>query len=393
MVNDYSGYMLASIIIRFFLVPLFSYYNIITVFFHKAKDKTLRIVNYVSIIFTVFTIFAIIACSIFISIYQSEYRFKSLEYQPPNNNITTVNEKKITHPICAYQVFNISAFDAFGFALGGYDIKHNETIFDNQMKIFFGENYSSHITYTVYELDKYFLFLKYYDSLTNTHVFAFRGFNSGPEIAFQLELFAAEYVIPFFEDNVPFLSFINENWLSFYTDFLNAFGLRFFSNGNLIVKYVNSIRKIYDQLNISQNENVLFTGINCGGVIAKISGTLLYQRSISFISFPIELDFLQNWFHYSLSDASLVTNVFNVESFFSVPDTQYANNIGIDTPAYQKSKYCTSDFCEMFSKLDNVYKTFCSMSEICGKGNQFDYYCQKTIGEKYVRIIRENLKR
>ncbi|KAK8857733.1 hypothetical protein M9Y10_016141 [Tritrichomonas musculus] len=385
--------MLASIIIRFFLVPLFSYYNIITVFFHKAKDKTLRIVNYVSIIFTVFTIFAIIACSIFISIYQSEYRFKSLEYQPPNNNITTVNEKKITHPICAYQVFNISAFDAFGFALGGYDIKHNETIFDNQMKIFFGENYSSHITYTVYELDKYFLFLKYYDSLTNTHVFAFRGFNSGPEIAFQLELFAAEYVIPFFEDNVPFLSFINENWLSFYTDFLNAFGLRFFSNGNLIVKYVNSIRKIYDQLNISQNENVLFTGINCGGVIAKISGTLLYQRSISFISFPIELDFLQNWFHYSLSDASLVTNVFNVESFFSVPDTQYANNIGIDTPAYQKSKYCTSDFCEMFSKLDNVYKTFCSMSEICGKGNQFDYYCQKTIGEKYVRIIRENLKR
>lgn len=162
--------------------------------------------------------------------------YGNLDYVPPYDNITIANENGVIHPFCLYDLYNVSTFDAFGYSLGGYDIKR--TIYENQMKIFFGENYSSHISHKIYELDQHFLFLKYYDSSVDTHIFAFRGYNSGPELAFQFELFVGFYVIPFFEDNVPFYGFLNDYWLSFYTDFMNSFGLKFFENNNQSLKYM-----------------------------------------------------------------------------------------------------------------------------------------------------------
>lgn len=391
-IQDYSDYLLSSIIIRFILVPLFSYYNICTVLFHKAKDKKLRIINYISIIFTFLVIVIIIFCIIYTEVYKSKYRINDLDYVPPFNNITRANSDMLIHPICEFNLFNSSAFDAFGYALGGYDLKRNKTIFENQMKIFFGENYSNHISYKLYEIDNNFLFLKYFDSISNSHIFAFRGYNSGPEIAFQFELFVSYYIIPFFEDNVPFYELINDYWLSFYTDFFNSFGLRFFENRNIITKYVKSIIEIYNKENFDDDDNVFFTGINCGGVIAKILGTLLHHKSISFISFPMDMNFLEHLFHFPSSYMSYVTNVFNIDGIFSHPDSDHAINIGIDMPIFYKSKFCSSGFCEIFSKTDNIYRTFCTMSEICGKGNQFNYYCKNTIGEKNLEIIRESLQ-
>lgn len=199
------------------------------------------------------------------------------------------------------------------------------------------------------------------------------------------------YIIPFFEDNVPFYGFLNEFWLSFYTNFFNSFGLRFFENQNLIVKYVKSIMNIYYKENLN-DERILFTGINCGGVIAKIVGTLLHQKSISFLSFPIDIDFIQNLFNFSSYYIGYITNIYNVDGFFSHSDSDYANNIGFSTPVFKKSKDCTSKFCDLESRLDNVYESFCAMSEICGKGIQFNYYCENIIGKKYLDIIRENIQ-
>ena len=90
-IQDYSDYLLSSIIIRFILVPLFSYYNICTVLFHKAKDKKLRIINYISIIFTFLVIVIIIFCIIYTEVYKSKYRINDLDYVPPFNNITRAN--------------------------------------------------------------------------------------------------------------------------------------------------------------------------------------------------------------------------------------------------------------------------------------------------------------
>ncbi|KAK8890333.1 hypothetical protein M9Y10_035108 [Tritrichomonas musculus] len=392
LINDYSDYLLASIIVRAIMIPLFSYYNILIVLYRKAKDKTIRYVNYASIVITVLIVLVIILGFSYSRIYRIKYRINDLDYFPPFKNITIANEHSLIHPICDLNIFGVSSFDAFGYALAGFDVNRNYTVFDNQMKIFFGNDYKKHISYHVYELDRYFQFLKFYDSSINTTIFAFRGYNSGPEIAFQFELFASNYIIPFFEDNVPFLGLINDYWLGFYTDFLHAFGLRFFENRNLMVKYVKSIREIYEKENFSEHDNVLFTGINAGGVIAKVVGTLSERRSISFISFPMAMDFLEHLFHFPSNYMSYVTNVFNIDGIFSKPDSEHTINIGIDTPLFHQSPFCTTGFCEIFSRVDYIYRTFCTMSETCGRGNQFNYYCRKTIGEKNLETIRENLQ-
>lgn len=104
------------------------------------------------------------------------------------------------------------------------------------------------------------------------------------------------------------------------------------------------------------------------------------------------MDFLESLFHYPESYISYVTHVFNVDGIFSHIDSDNANNIGIDTPLFYQSKWCTSGFCDIFSRTDHIYRSFCTMSEICGKGNQFNYYCVNTIGEKNLEIIRESLQ-
>ena len=390
--RNFNSFYLASVIIRFIFVPLFSYYNIVYFLLYKSKDSSLSIVLYISSISTILIIIVIASCFKFNDFYQAKYRIANLEYVPIDDNYTIINKKMINHPVCSYEIFDVSPIDAFGYSLGGYDVKRNKTVFDNQMKIFFGENYSNHISYTINEIDEHFLFLKYYDSLIDTHIFAFRGYNSGPEIAFQLELLATHYIIPFFEDIVPFYEVINRYWLNVYTNFLISFGLNFFENVNLMVKYVNSIINIYEKYNFTDDERVLFAGINCGGAIAKIVGTSLQRKSISFISFAIDNNLFNLMFGFSLPFVSLVTNVYNVEGFFSDQEPRYATNIGINIPVFDKKKFCTSGICDINSKTDNVYRTFCTISEICGKGNRFNYFCENIIGKDDVETIRMSLK-
>lgn len=202
--QNYSGYFLASIIIRCIFIPLFSYYNIIIQILYKPKDSSLKAILNISSIFTIIISIIIIFCYAFTVFYKSNYRIDNLEYSPILDNISIANEKMLDHAICNYDIYSISPIDAFGYSLGGYDIKRNKAVFDNQMKTFFGENYSSHIFYKLHELDEYFLFIEYFNSLIDAHIFAFRGYNSGPEFAFQLEALAMYYIIPFFEDNVPY---------------------------------------------------------------------------------------------------------------------------------------------------------------------------------------------
>ena len=393
LIQDYSDYLFASIIIRIILIPPLSYFNILcTIFYNRAKDKTIRYINYWALVITILIVIAVIGGVCYSFVYRSKYRINNLDYVPPFDNITNSDDDSITHPICDTEILDVSAFDAFGYSLGGFDVKRNKVVFDNQMKTFFGENYSNHISYTVYELDKYFLFLKFFDSSINTTIFAFRGYNSGPEITFQFELFISKYVLPLFEDVAPLLELINDFWISFYTGFFQSFGLRFFENRNLMVKYINSIIKIFHKENYQNNQRVFFTGINTGGVIAKILSGLLQRKSISFLSFPVEMDFVQRRFRFDDSYMNYITNVFQSDGVFSMPDGDHAINIAMDIPSFHQSKHCSSDFCEVFSRFDNIYRTFCTMSEICDKGNQFHEYCKTTIGEKNIEIIRDSLK-
>ena len=152
-----------------------------------------------------------------------------------------------------------------------------------------------------------------------------------------------------------------------------------------MANYVRSIIDIYPKENLI-DENVLFTGINCGPMIAKIFDTLLQHKSISFLSFPMKMNFLENLFHFYTKDISYVTNILNIGGFFSHHDSDYATYIGINTHIFYKS-----DFCDVFSRADNIYRSFCTMPEICRKGNQFNYYCLYTIGERNLEIIRKSV--
>lgn len=147
----------------------------------------------------------------------------------------------------------------------------------------------------------------------------------------------------------------------------------------------------YKNYSLDNEDKVIFSGINCGGVIAKIVGTLLHRNSISFISFPIDNNFFEIMFDFSTTYMSLVTNVFNVDGFFSDLEPRLATNIGINMPVFNKKAFCTSGICELNSKVDNVYRTFCTISETCGAGNRFYYFCENIIGKADLQIIRESL--
>lgn len=123
----------------------------------------------------------------------------------------------------------------------------------------------------------------------------------------------------------------------FHTDFLNSFGLNFFENDNLMVKYVNEIINIYNKNNL-ENERVIFAGINSGGIIAKIVGSMLKRKSISFLSLPFDNDLFNTMFDLDSSYLSLITNVYNVDGFFSSQEPNYATNIGIEIPVFDHKK-------------------------------------------------------
>lgn len=97
-------------------------------------------------------------------------------------------------------------------------------------------------------------------------------------------------------------------------------------------------------------------------------------------------------FDFSPSYISLATNVYNVEGFFSDQEPRFATNIGIELPVFNSNKFCTSGICEINSKTDNVYRTFCTMTEICGQGNRFYYYCENVLGKNDLETIRESLR-
>lgn len=65
-------------------------------------------------------------------------------------------------------------------------------------------------------------------------------------------------------------------------------------------------------------------------------GTLLHRKSISFLSFPISIDFIQHLFDFSDHYMGYITNIFNVDGLYSHPDSNYAVNIGIDIPIFEK---------------------------------------------------------
>lgn len=388
--ETYQAYFLASTVLRIIIIPLLSFYHPLIQFFSIARDKVLMIVINIATFVTFLIALIIFVCISFNSMYQKETRIRSLDYLPINKSVVYLNEKMLGHQVCQYNLYGVSSLDAFGYALGGYDVIDNPPVFENQMKTFFGENYSSHITYKVEKMSNEIPFMIFHDSNINTTIVAFRGFNSGTEIAFMVEMIANQYVIPFFEDLVPLMDTLSNLGLEWESKLAHSLGKLMFEPKNLFETYIEKVLEICIENKINEQERVLFTGINIGGAFAKIAGIQLKKYSLSFLTLPISSDFSVDTFGIEDEDMSYVTNIFVHKAVFAIAEPDVATNIGIFSIDYRTPpEWCKSEICHFNMRKESVYPAVCEIAGLCGKNSQFDNYCKTTIGEKDVATIQD----
>lgn len=123
-----------------------------------------------------------------------------------------------------------------------------------------------------------------------------------------------------------------------------------------------------NEMKLDERSNVIFAGVNCGGVLAKLAGLITQRHSVSFVSFPVTNDFFTWEFSLDKSHAGLITNIYNYEGLFSEQEPGIANNIGvlwIPTSAVRR---------------DSIYQSFCTMAVSCGS-NKYEEYCRAAIGD------------
>ncbi|KAK8897965.1 hypothetical protein M9Y10_000209 [Tritrichomonas musculus] len=389
-VETYQAIFLVSIFIRFFIIPLISFFHPLIQFFSIAKDKVLVVIINIASFVTFIIALIIVACISFNSMYQKVTRIQNLNYLPVNSSVAYLNEKMLGHQVCQFDLYGVTALDAYGYALGGYDVIDNPVVFENQMKYFFGENYSSHISYQVEKMSNEIPFIIYRDKNINTTIVAFRGFNSGTEIAFMVEMISNLYVIPFFQDLVPLIETLSDFSLGSQSTIAHRLGKLMLEPQNLFNSYIDKIIEICKENKIDEEERVLFTGINIGGTFAKIAGIQLKKYSLSFLTLPISGDFAIGTFDIEEEDMSYVTNVFVNNAVFGISESDVATNIGIFALEYKEPpKWCKSDICHFNMKKESVYPVVCEIAGLCGRNSQLDNYCKTIIGEKDVNTIKD----
>ena len=373
--RDYSVYFMISIIARIIFFPLISYFHLVTALMYRAKRKLLHGIITIATSFTILIFLASIAGLIYSYFYSNLIRIDNLEYIPNSNT----SDLYIINDICTRNYEGISMIDAFGLSLGPYDIERNYTIFDNQMKYFFGENWKDFIKYEVHYVNKQTPFIIYTIN-ESVIVYGFRGFSSGSEFSLQIEMFTVQYVLPFFQDIVPFYEFMIDYFIDFYAKFAHNFGNQFFDPIAMSSLFLDPIEEIYQSKNYDKDTKILFTGINIGGLFSKTLAMINKKQGIGFISFPVFNDYLQNYFDFEDDDSIYITNVYNYNGLYSMQEPNLATNIGIPQNEHQFSV-----------DTDSVYKTFCTIAEMCGEGPKFSNYCSSTV--ENMDEIREYLKK
>ena len=259
--------------------------------------------------------------------------------------------------------------EAFGLALGPYDVERNFEVFDNQMKYFFGPDWRNNISYEVHHIDKFTPFILY-NFKNNLTVYGFRGFSSGSELCLHIEMLTIEYVLPFLQDVIPFYELLVENFIDFYSRHLHIFGNQFFDPVSISSTFINPVEEVIASKGYSEKDKILFAGINIGGMFSKVLGMIHKKHGIGFISLPSFNDYFVDDFGIDDDDAMYITNVYNYNGWYTKQEPDLATNIGV--PWIPSS---------LSIERDSVYRTFCTIVEMCGQGPKFYNYCSKVIDD------------
>jgi hypothetical protein len=237
-------------------------------------------------------------------------------------------------------------------------------------------------------------FIAYRRESDNLVVFGFRGFSSGAETAIHVQLVAQHFILPFVTALPPLYDLITSNFLSWWMQQVHQLSESWVNPIPPVQVFMNTISEIVESVNASE---FLFTGINVGGLFAKALGMKYQTNGISFLSYPIIDDMLGPLFGVDDNNALYVTNVHTFDGVFTGQEPEKATNYGIPWigASFLKNLENVSGLADVnvgTSIRDSVYRTFCILSEMCGRGDQFGPYCENAIGGQDLLFIRTALQ-
>jgi hypothetical protein len=368
--------------------PIISYYHVLISFIEKPPSVVFRLVAAAVLVAFVGNIFGVIG----VKYGMTKIRISDLP-RANESAFATVGDFPSRFDVCSASYDGLSAIQMIGLALGPYDVEDNPAVFDLQMEYFFGSNWTDIFSYEVFHVHDADSFIAYQRKADGLMVFAFRGFSSGAETALHAQIVAQEFILPVVTDMAPLYGSISGLWLSWWLGHVQILSQSWVNPAPPVQVFMDKITKAVDS---SNSTRLMFTGINIGGLFAKALGMKYGTVGMSFLSFPIVDDLLGPLFDIDEKNALFVTNIHTFGGVFTAQEPQTATNFGIPWigSAYLENVRDVaglSDFKVGTVIRDSVYRSFCILSEICGRNQQFGPYCEEAIGERDLLFIRSAL--
>jgi hypothetical protein len=365
------SFFIGSIVLRAILLPTVVYFHPLIGFIHKCRDAVLIWSLRISTVVAVVSMIGVLIAKGTVGGYLDAVRLSQLP--PLSPNWTRTPSFVSDAPICRAEYQGIELIQTLGLACGGYDVDRDVDLFERELQYFFGPNESTFVSYSVRYLMPDVPLLVY--NISGTTVFAFRGFATGRELAIQAELIARHYATPFLTDVLPLYSVLSEYLVSYFTKLAYLFGAHWFNPTSPFDIALRKAQEIYDSYGLEKKEDVLFVGVNVGGVLAKVMGLLNHRRGIGFLSLPSGDDDVSYRYAFDATNKQFVSNIFNLGGIFGIDDPDSGENLGIP-----------NDFDIL--DTDSVYQSFCGLVVMCGRHQQFKAYCTELIGaEKFEDIL------
>jgi hypothetical protein len=363
---------LTSIVLRCVFLPAIAFFHPLVPFLFKCESTKLKISCYGAFALSVAVIIAVIGVVIAApSLTKDAFRLSNLP--PVPNGWTNAPEFDTGEALCNVRYEGLSVVEAIGLALGGYDIDRDQTVFDHQLKYFFGPS-ATDISYSHEWIVKDVPVVIY--NISGTTVFGFRGFSTGREVALQLELLSHHYGVPIICQLSPLYQALANSLLSVYVPALYNFGIHFFSAKSPFDAFLQGAQAIYDDYHLTRESKVVFVGANTGGVIAKVLGMLTHHRGIGFISMPGAGKETVYRYDIGEKETRFLTNVFSLNGVFGVGEVDTGEDFAIPG---------SFDLVDR----DAIYMATCNLAEMCGHHDQFEEYCTNAIGADRLKLIRD----
>jgi hypothetical protein len=377
MVQAYSGDSVAfmvSAILRLIVAPLLSVFHLGVgfVFRRKCKDTLLKSASIVCDLLSIVLFVAVIVLIVYFRSFNTILQLQALH--PPSNFSVPFVPRRHANSVCSVNYESVSVWEMVGYALGPHEVFRDPVLFDSQMQYFFGQEWRSRFIYETRTFNEMPVMV-YEEPISNVTIVGLRSSASGPELAFQLELFAWTYILPMLTDIAPLYDVLTESRVPYLASGAQHFGNAFFDVRPIPLQFVDPILAYLDELGIEDEEkDFILVGIGTGGVLAKTIGMLRSRPAFAFWSMPaFEGSYSAN-FDFDEMGALFITNIYNYAGGqlgfrLAAEEPGVANNLGI--PWIEGAVVAP----------DNRFRSLCTMFAMCAEQGILTEYCYQTIDD------------